>query len=838
MESRFAHLRQRDTSVSMLRTKMSRRRSQSQKENRERTVNTRRQLRELDQIPETKPAPSKGEDRMKQLECWKERKALEKEKAKREKEGKGVFKTGLYHPKDTLEAAPLPDVPGASARAKGKKVDLSQSTRVTRSTRQQPLKMEDPNITRGAQQIEKVSRTRIAPVKPAAAKTNSSGAAPALSTRSAKRPPARAAPPEKTKPAIPAAGGRVTRSRATGGPVAPSAGRGKSKETVQPAVVKDAAQVEAVLSEVEEVPPPPAADQTAGPQEEDMAVDPAPPADPAQPSLSSFAPAGFVFQAPVGLAAFKFEPMTPRSADAFLTPSPSFVLPPAPVFTDVPQAEPSPPAPCSSQESEHDVPYFRSEIARETERLTALSLLWESKVEDESIPEDMRDGMRTAVGQARLLMKERFGQFAGLVDDCELGRGDRVTTCSDLQGFWDMVHYQVEDVGRKFDALKEAEGRGWAEEHRPPPRQRKAVKKPSAAPAKPAAGRAAAAKSRLAAVKAAMKARQQAAEAEPAGKTEDEPEPSPEEARPGPEVPAQDGGFFKLESPAKPPGPLRRSSRLSAAVLPQQSPCSTPSPRRVTRRSLALARTPARTPARVDAQTPAQLPLVLQQTPGPESQVDAPQGEAGPGSLCFSPVSEALSDDAQPEGGSAGPETVAAPGLSTPKPALPTITVVEAADGRLRQSPLPAAENAWSRPPQWNSHPASTRLPGCERPAFPGPHSRRETLLCCQDLCIELPGLDFERYLQPSLRGSLSPRAMDSPEMWSPTATDISMESPRGQREEPTPQETPEPSSLSSLQPPQVQTAEAAMLLFTPDMSDRIRQSVCPSDLMVFTPPI
>lgn len=49
MESRFAHLRQRDTTVSMLRVKMSRRRSQSLKENRERAVNTRRQL---DKLPE------------------------------------------------------------------------------------------------------------------------------------------------------------------------------------------------------------------------------------------------------------------------------------------------------------------------------------------------------------------------------------------------------------------------------------------------------------------------------------------------------------------------------------------------------------------------------------------------------------------------------------------------------------------------------------------------------------------------------------------------------------------------------------------------------------------
>ena len=46
---KFARLRQRDTSVEMIRLKTSRRKSQSQKENRERAINRRRQL---DQVPE------------------------------------------------------------------------------------------------------------------------------------------------------------------------------------------------------------------------------------------------------------------------------------------------------------------------------------------------------------------------------------------------------------------------------------------------------------------------------------------------------------------------------------------------------------------------------------------------------------------------------------------------------------------------------------------------------------------------------------------------------------------------------------------------------------------
>lgn len=39
-------------------------------------------------------------------------------------------------------------------------------------------------------------------------------------------------------------------------------------------------------------------------------------------------------------------------------------------------------------EAQHDVPYFRAEIANETNRLTSLCVHWEVKVEDESIPEE------------------------------------------------------------------------------------------------------------------------------------------------------------------------------------------------------------------------------------------------------------------------------------------------------------------------------------------------------------------------------------------------------------------------------------------------------------------
>uniref|UniRef100_A0A3Q1FVU1 Discs, large (Drosophila) homolog-associated protein 5 n=1 Tax=Acanthochromis polyacanthus TaxID=80966 RepID=A0A3Q1FVU1_9TELE len=944
MESRFSHLRQRDTSVSMLRVKMSRRRSQSQKENRERAVNTRRQLAKLQELEmssldasvavanmstilektqnKANPAKSKAvEERIKQLERWKERKTLEKEKEKREKERKGVFKTGLYHPKDTTELVSLPAVPVASTRAKEKKVNVapSQSTRVTRSMKQplpvqKPLKTQDPNTVAKRVQpaVERSTRTRVASVKsaPTTTKTKICAVEPvvrALSTRSANRPPVPAAPVIKDKAKDKAADVKTTRSRANGKPVPPpSGGERNCKAAVtssgHPAVSEEPKPKEPQMEEPEKTPPNP----TPCFEEEDMVVDQppaesAPASDPvgSPSSLSSFAPEGFVFQAPAGLSSFKFDPLTPRSADAFLTPSSSFNLPPAPQFSDEPQtekSEPSPPSPPAAPptpgnplESKHDVPYFRSEIANETDRLTTLSLQWESKVEDESIPEEMRDRMRTAVGQARLLMKERFKQFSGLVDDCEFGRGEKITTCTDLQGFWDMVYYQVEDVNKKFDALKEAEGRGWVEEHKPPPRQRKVVKKPQTAPAK-TTGTKAAARSRLAAVKAAMKAKQQAAEAEKAAKdaanTEDNPVLSSEE--PQQQAGAQtldtvvfDGGFFQVESPAKPSGSVRRSSRLSAAVLPQASPCSSYlSPRRVTRRSLALAQTPVHASPAQPVQTPAHLRLTLEETPASKSQRGTPQPSQSRKdtvntSLCFSPVKEVLSDDPQPNGNPAEPsETISTPEdpacvsePSMPICLLPTIAAVEendkpaeAVDTNVPNSPRLSLSPCTTLPPVSQapepSSALSFMLTPCVTPSQPPisspsiifspavqvPVETQQSVCHTPNSSVveEIAGLDFERYLQPSLRGSLSPSEMVDAELSSPRAVDVEMESPRSVTEDLLTQ--PEPalpavSSVFSLQSPQVQTAQSALLLFTPDLNDRIRQSVCPSELMVFTPP-
>ncbi|XP_020779839.2 disks large-associated protein 5 isoform X2 [Boleophthalmus pectinirostris] len=898
MASRFAHLRQRDNSVSMLRVKMSRRRSQSQKENRERIVNNRRQLDALQEleisaldasvamanmsvIQEKKkntPLPKNvaGEDRLKQLQRWQERKALEKEKEQREKARKGVFKTGLYRPKDALNIVPLPPVPAAPGRSKETKTHVApaQCTRVTRSMRQQqPLNMQDINAAGKKSQppLERATRNRVAPNKPAQSlcKTKVELATRGLSTRSANKPPVTAAPVVKDKPKDKCADVRTTRSKEV--EVATPLTEEKIRNVKNYVPEESISKPEIEKEQRQECPRP-----TLQTDEEEMVVDQTVPApaldneDPKSlPKAPSFAPEGFLFQAPNGLSSIKFEPLTPRSADAFLTPSSSFTLPPAPTF-DEPKSEKSKVSPPKSprrsplsgpttvadtqveEETKHDVPYFRSEITNETNRLTGLCTHWESKVEDESIPEEMRDRMRTAVGQARLLMKERFKQFSGLVDDCDFGRGEKITTCTDLQGFWDMVYFQVEDVNKKFDALKEAEVHSWVEEHKPVPRQRKVVKKPAAAPvpSKPA-GTKAAAKSRLAAAKAAMKARQQAAESERTQSTEQTSDTQSEAQ--STDTVVFKGGSFQDASPAKLSGSVRRSSRLNAAVLPQPSPSSNClTPRRVTRRSLVLAQTPGQTRTMQQPMTTPPAPYPVTKTPAPVEQslpvTPQPQSTVSV-CLCFSSVKEVSSDpieqskDLVSEGGHP----------------IPSITVeeqeglAEHLTSELIQGPqLPHSsckspvECAAPMPTSlsFTLSPCTAQL---SSPAVSCTPRAVQNLLNTQDSVAVTPdssvtediGVDFERYLQPSLRDSLSPRQPFS--MESPMAMDVDLESPRGQAEDSVNEQdavfTSLPTVPTLLSTESPQTVESALLLFTPDLKNQIRQSVCPSDLMVFTPP-
>jgi len=116
------------------------------------------------------------------------------------------------------------------------------------------------------------------------------------------------------------------------------------------------------------------------------------------------------------------------------------------------------------EEEDESLSTFRRRLEAETERLTRLCSRWEVSLEDGlDIPNELQGDIRSTIGQAKLVLKERLAQFGGLIDRCELNQGEKLILCSDLKGFWDMIYFQVEDVDKKFNRLSKIECNQWKE---------------------------------------------------------------------------------------------------------------------------------------------------------------------------------------------------------------------------------------------------------------------------------------------------------------------------------------------------------------------------------------
>ncbi|XP_060705284.1 disks large-associated protein 5 isoform X1 [Hemiscyllium ocellatum] len=304
----------------------------------------------------------------------------------------------------------------------------------------------------------------------------------------------------------------------------------------------------------------------------------------------SFAPENYVFAPVAGLAELKFPPLSPRSVNNFfascswspvehmsknnidssttqnlvtrtrrsklVTKFESEHLPEAksddPVSTVIEEVSASHKpqdslASCTTDVSgpQHNVAYFRGIVKSETESLSVLCQQWEIWANSAEVPDHVKDLVRTTVGQARLLMAERFKQFNGLVDNCEFKTSEKEVTCTDLEGFWDMIYFQVEDVNKKFEYLKKLQENKWEEPNellsvpKKMVKKKVAIAKPTEVIAIKANKTLAAPKSSLAALKASMKAK---LKREMTGSNSQENQK---------DVIVFDAGFFRVESPAK-----------------------------------------------------------------------------------------------------------------------------------------------------------------------------------------------------------------------------------------------------------------------------------------------
>ncbi|KAL3867834.1 hypothetical protein ACJMK2_040680 [Sinanodonta woodiana] len=223
-----------------------------------------------------------------------------------------------------------------------------------------------------------------------------------------------------------------------------------------------------------------------------------------------------------------------------------------------------------SLDGEHDVKYFRNLLVHHTERLTQLCDKWTEPMEStQGLDEDVKGQIRTVVGQAQLLMRQRFKQFTGLVDNCEFGLGEKETTCMDLQGFWDMIYFQVEDVDIKFEELSTLQKNNWVIKSDKPVEKVPKKKPAQVSNPKPKTN----AKSKFAAFRAQIKKQIQSDDLTFPVATV----PSSDAA-----INVFDAGFFKVISPVRTPKPHCEAgtpkSKLSEkySVLPQSQEYLTP----------------------------------------------------------------------------------------------------------------------------------------------------------------------------------------------------------------------------------------------------------------------
>ncbi|KAH8254408.1 hypothetical protein KR032_009972 [Drosophila birchii] len=144
------------------------------------------------------------------------------------------------------------------------------------------------------------------------------------------------------------------------------------------------------------------------------------------------------------------------------------------------------------------VMYFRVQLQEEIERLQARCIEWEaySQANEERLQETGGgDMINVAVGQTRLLTTKKMMQFKGLIDRCEAGakgqsqlnndgsEDTKPVQPADLEGWWDMLRLQSENVDKRFASLERWKANEWLD----PDAVTEEPKKPELTKAKPKA---------------------------------------------------------------------------------------------------------------------------------------------------------------------------------------------------------------------------------------------------------------------------------------------------------------------------------------------------------------
>ncbi|XP_076267865.1 disks large-associated protein 2 isoform X2 [Rhynchophorus ferrugineus] len=122
--------------------------------------------------------------------------------------------------------------------------------------------------------------------------------------------------------------------------------------------------------------------------------------------------------------------------------------------------------PIKEESSEKDGHYFIRILEEQTARLLELADKAENELNTPGLSEEVIGKLRSASGKARLLVSQKMQQFKGLcTNNITQSEGEAFpTTNEDLQGFWDMVKLQVDQVDKLFAEIDKLRENNWKEE--------------------------------------------------------------------------------------------------------------------------------------------------------------------------------------------------------------------------------------------------------------------------------------------------------------------------------------------------------------------------------------
>ncbi|XP_042151001.1 disks large-associated protein 3-like [Oncorhynchus tshawytscha] len=131
-----------------------------------------------------------------------------------------------------------------------------------------------------------------------------------------------------------------------------------------------------------------------------------------------------------------------------------------------------------------DGEFFLRLLQMEVERMEGWCQNMEREGEENELPEEVLELIRTAVGSAQMLMSQKVQQFFRLCQQSVDPSAYPQPTSQDLSGLWDLLQLNMEDVKGKFQHLQRLKDSGW----RLPPDKKDDKKLPPPLPKKPAGG--------------------------------------------------------------------------------------------------------------------------------------------------------------------------------------------------------------------------------------------------------------------------------------------------------------------------------------------------------------